>query len=321
MKPLMTVAHLKTYFQTDEGGFVRANDDVNLEVCEGEFVAVVGESGCGKSTVAMSILRLIRPPGKIVEGSILFKDTELLQLREEEMRKVRGKAISIVFQNPVTYLNPVMRVGDQIAEKALFHLGIGLRKTRERVIDILGQVKIPSPERIYQSYPHELSGGMKQRVLIAIAIVCAPSLVILDEPTTALDVTIQGQILQLVKDLRKRMGMSMILITHDLGIVADIADKVYIMYAGRIVESSEVFTLFKDPLHPYTQALLGSVLSVNEYKEDLVSIAGVVPDLRSPPTGCRFHPRCPRRLDVCAKESPSLSYLKEDHGVACWLYG
>jgi oligopeptide/dipeptide ABC transporter ATP-binding protein len=318
MKPLLTVAHLKTYFETDDGAFVRANDDVSLGVCEGELVAVVGESGCGKSTVALSILRLIKRPGRIIEGTVFFRDIELLKLSEEEMRKIRGKEISIVFQNPVTYLNPVMKIGDQIAENAMFHMELDKKGAKVKALEVLKQVKIPTPERIFQSYPHELSGGMKQRVLIAIAIVCHPLLVMLDEPTTALDVTIQGQILQLIKDLRNRLGMSMILITHDLGIVADIADRVYIMYAGQIVEHSDVFSIFREPLHPYSKALLNSVLSINEYKENLVSIPGVVPDLRNPPTGCRFHPRCSRRKDICIKEIPLLKEEKEGHFISCW---
>lgn len=318
MKPLLTVAHLKTYFETDDGAFVRANDDVSFGVCEGEVVAVVGESGCGKSTVALSILRLIKPPGRIVEGTILFKNIDLLKLAEEEMQRVRGKEISIVFQNPVTYLNPVMKIGDQIAENAMFHMELDKKEAKVKVLEVLEQVKIPTPERIFQSYPHELSGGMKQRVLIAIAIVCHSSLVMLDEPTTALDVTIQGQILKLIKDLRNRLGMSMVLITHDLGIVADIADRVYIMYAGQIVEQSDVFSIFREPLHPYSQALLNSVLSINEYKEKLVSIPGAVPDLRNPPEGCRFHPRCSRRMDICIKEMPSLKEEREKHFVSCW---
>jgi len=318
MKPLLTVENLKTYFETDEGAFVRANDGVRLSVCAGELVAIVGESGCGKSTVALSILRLIKHPGRIIEGTVFLRDTELLKLSEERMRKVRGKEVSIVFQNPVTYLNPVMRIGDQIMENAIFHLGLDKRSAEEKVLEILRQVKIPSPERIYQSYPHELSGGMKQRVLFAIAIVCQPLLVILDEPTTALDVTIQAQILQLIKELRNRLRMSMIMITHDLGIVADIADRVYIMYAGKIVEYGDVFSIFREPLHPYSRALLNSVLSINEYKENLVSIPGSVPDLRNPPTGCRFHPRCSRRMDRCFKEIPSLQEEKDGHFVACW---
>lgn len=317
---LLNIEHLKTYFLTYKNAVVKANDDVSLRVSEREVVAVVGESGCGKSTVALSILRLIRPPGRICGGSLLFKDIELLELTEDEMRKIRGKEISIVFQNPVTYLNPVMRVGDQIAENAIFHLKVNKRGGREKAIEVLRQVKIPSPERISQSYPHELSGGMKQRALIAMAIVCHPSLVILDEPTTALDVTIQSQILLLIKDLRNRLGMSIILITHDLGIVAEIADRVQIMYAGQIVEHGDVFCIFKEPRHPYTKALLDSVLSINEYREDLVSIRGVVPDLKNPPTGCRFHPRCPKGMDICSSMIPPLKEEGEGHFTACWLY-
>jgi peptide/nickel transport system ATP-binding protein len=320
MLTLLNVEHLKTYFWTHQGAVVRANDNISFQVCEKEVVAIVGESGCGKSTTALSVLGLIRSPGRIVQGRVFFKGVELNKLSEDDMRGIRGKEISMVFQNPSTYLNPVMKIGDQIAENVVFHLHLGWKEAREKGIEVLRQVKIPSPERISQSYPHELSGGMKQRALIAMAIVCHPALVILDEPTTALDVTIQSQILQLIKDLRNRVGISMMLITHDLGIVADIADRVYIMYAGQILEYCDVFNIFKDPLHPYTQALLASVLSINEYRENLVSIQGTVPDLRNPPAGCRFHPRCRKGMEVCTREEPVLGEVKEGHFAACWLY-
>jgi peptide/nickel transport system ATP-binding protein len=320
MDPLLNVEHLKTYFWIHQRAVVRANDNISFKVSEKEVVCIVGESGCGKSTTALSVLGLIRPPGRMVQGRVLFKGVELQKLSEDEMRKIRGKEISMVFQNPSTYLNPVMKVGDQIAENVVFHLHLGWKEAREKAIEALRQVKIPSPERISQSYPHELSGGMKQRTLIAMAIVCHPSLVILDEPTTALDVTIQSQILQLIKDLRNRVGISMMLITHDLGIVADIADRVYIMYAGQIMEHCDVFNIFKEPLHPYTQALLASVLSINEYRENLVSIQGTVPDLKNPPAGCRFHPRCQKGMEVCTREEPLLREVKGGHFAACWLY-
>ncbi|MSO92555.1 MAG: ABC transporter ATP-binding protein [Rhodospirillales bacterium] len=316
---LLKVEDLRTHYKLPDGRAVRSVDGVSLDVAAGEIVAIVGESGCGKSTTALSILRLIRPPGHIASGRVVFNGVDLIGLPEERMRDIRGKDIGMVFQNPVTYLNPVERVGDQIAEAAILHLGLGRKEARAKVIEMLGQVRIPAPERVAQSYPHELSGGMNQRVLIAIAMICRPSLVILDEPTTALDVTIQREIINLIRDLKARLGVSMIFITHDFGLVAELADRVYIMYAGCVVEHGSVFDVFREPLHPYTQALLGAVLSINEYKETLVSIEGSVPDLKAPPSGCRFQSRCPRAMPKCA-EAPLLKEHRQGHAAACWLY-
>lgn len=316
---LLKVEDLRTHYRLPDGRAVHSVDGVSLDVAAGEIVAIVGESGCGKSTTALSILRLIRPPGHIAGGRVLFNGVDLVGLPEERMREVRGKDIGMVFQNPVTYLNPVERVGDQIAEAAILHLGLGRKEARAKVLEMLVQVKIPAPERVADSYPHELSGGMNQRVLIAIAMICRPALVILDEPTTALDVTIQREIINLIRDLKTRLGVSMIFITHDFGLVAELADRVYIMYAGCVVEHGSVFDVFREPLHPYTQALLGAVLSINEYKETLVSIEGSVPDLKAPPAGCRFQSRCPRAVPECASPPP-LKEHRQGHAAACWLY-
>ena len=318
-EPLLKVEDLSTYFFTHKNEVIRANDGLEFGVSKGEVVALVGESGCGKSTVALAILRLIKPPGKIVDGRCYFKESDLLRLSENEMTKIRGKEISMVFQNPVTYLNPVKRVGDQIGEVVILHQGADRKNATAKVVEALEHVRIPSAESISKSYPHELSGGMKQRVLIAMAIIGNPSLVILDEPTTALDVTIQKQILELLKDLRNRLRISMILITHDLGIVAEIADRVYVMYAGKIVEHADVFSVFKNPLHPYTKGLLSSVLSINEYKKDLVGISGTVPDLKRVSSCCSFVSRCSYRKEVCYKNTPGLRELEPGHCVACWI--
>ncbi len=316
---LLKVEDLRTRYSLPDGGAVHSVDGVSLDVAVGEIVAIVGESGCGKSTTALSILRLIRPPGRIAGGRVLFNGVDLVGLPEERMQEIRGKDIGMVFQNPVTYLNPVERVGDQIAEAAILHLGLGRKEARAKVLEMLVQVRIPAPERVADSYPHELSGGMNQRVLIAIAMICRPALVILDEPTTALDVTIQREIINLIRDLKTRLGVSMIFITHDFGLVAELADRVYIMYAGCVVEHGSVFDVFRAPLHPYTQALLGAVLSINEYKETLVSIEGSVPDLKAPPVGCRFQSRCPHAMPKC-ESPPPLKEHRQGHAAACWLH-
>ena len=311
---LLDITGLKTYIHA-RAGSVRAVDDVSLCINAGETVGLVGESGCGKTMTAHSIMRLIpSPPAAIEGGKISFQGSDLLALSEDEMRALRGRRIAMVFQDPMTFLNPVLRIGAQIAEAAA-------EDTKESaIIALLQSVGIPYPERVIKQYPHELSGGMRQRVLIAIAIVNSPPLLIADEPTTALDVTVQTQILSLLKSIRERKGTALLLITHDLGIVAEMCDRVYVMYAGKIVETADVFSLFEDALHPYTQGLLKSALSIAEFSPTLTTIEGSVPDLSNPPAGCRFHPRCPRVMDLCKEKEPPLNELKPGHLASCWLY-
>jgi oligopeptide/dipeptide ABC transporter ATP-binding protein len=322
-KPLLEVKGLKTYFYTEDG-VVRAVDGVNFEVYPGEVLGLVGESGCGKSVTSLSIMRLISKPGRIDEGQILLDGEDLLKLPEEEMIKVRGNRISMIFQQPQTALNPVFKVGDQLAEVLDVHQDLGKEAGWKRAIALLKMVGVPDPERRVEAYPHELSGGMAQRVMIAMALACVPELLIADEPTTALDVTIQAQILDLMRDLRREMGTSVILITHDLGVVAEMAERVAVMYAGEIVEQTDVNSLFDQPLHPYTQGLIGSIPILGEIKEKLDVIPGSVPNLVNLPPGCRFAPRCQARFKynctICAEVKPELEEVKPGHSVRCWLY-
>jgi oligopeptide/dipeptide ABC transporter ATP-binding protein len=319
--PLLKVEDLHTYFFTS-GGTVRAVDGVNLEIAPGETVGLVGESGCGKTMTAMSLMRLVpQPPGRIVQGRVWFDGRDLLRLSPSEMRSVRGRDIAMVFQDPITYLNPVLKVGHQVGEVLARHLGLEAREVKRRVRDLLTKVQIPDPERVADSYPHQLSGGMCQRILIATALCCNPRLLIADEPTTALDVTVQAQILELLKELSRESGTSLLLITHDMGIVAEICDRVYVMYAGKVAESADVLTLFDAPKHPYTIGLLGSVLSINEYRPELVVLEGTVPSLITPPPGCRFFERCGKAMEMCRSEEPPWTQLGPALGVACWLYG
>ena len=322
-KPLLEVKGLKTYFYTEDG-VVRAVDGVSFEVYPGEVLGLVGESGCGKSVTSLSIMRLISKPGRIDEGEILLDGQDLLKLPEEEMIKVRGNRISMIFQQPQTALNPVFKVGDQLAEVLDVHQDLGKEAGWKRAVALLKMVGVPDPERRAQAYPHELSGGMAQRVMIAMALACVPELLIADEPTTALDVTIQAQILDLMRDLRREMGTSVILITHDLGVVAEMAERVAVMYAGEIVEQTDVNTLFDQPLHPYTQGLIGSIPVLGEIKERLDVIPGSVPNLVNLPPGCRFAPRCQARFKyactICAEVKPELVEVKQGHSVRCWLY-
>jgi oligopeptide/dipeptide ABC transporter ATP-binding protein len=308
---------LKTYYHT-RSGIVRALDGVDLEIKQGEIVGVVGESGCGKSTLGRSILRLV-PPGKIVDGQIFFKSRDIVRIPERELRSIRGQEISIIFQDPMTYLDPLKKVGEQIAEVIRLHKKIEKKDAKLRAIELLKDVGIPSPESIAGSYPHQLSGGMRQRVIIAMAISCKPSLIVADEPTSALDVTTQAQILDLFRDLMKELG-SFILITHDLGIVAEICNRVSILYAGNNVEDANILKLFKNPLHPYTRGLMASTMSIEEFKKELVTIPGTVPDLTNPPQGCRFHPRCQYAEPICCKKPPPKIQVEKDHIVWCWLY-
>jgi oligopeptide/dipeptide ABC transporter ATP-binding protein len=322
-KPLLEVSDLKTHFFTEDG-VVHAVDDVDLAIYPGEILGLVGESGCGKSVTSLSIMRLVSAPGKILEGQVLLDGVDLLQLPETEMMKVRGNRISMIFKQPQTALNPVFRVGDQIAEVLSIHQDFGREAGQTRAIDLLKMVGIPEAERRAQSFPHELSGGMAQRVMIAMALACVPELLIADEPTTALDVTIQAQILDLILDMREKMGTSVLLITHDLGVIAELAERVAVMYAGLIVEQAESTELFDQPLHPYTQGLIGSIPILGKIKDRLDVIPGNVPNLINPPAGCRFAPRCPARikfgLHICTQTQPSLQEVKPGHHVRCWLY-
>jgi oligopeptide/dipeptide ABC transporter ATP-binding protein len=299
-------------------------DGVSFEVYPGEVLGLVGESGCGKSVTSLSIMRLISKPGRVDAGEILLDGENLLKLPEEEMIKVRGNRISMIFQQPQTALNPVFKVGDQLAEVLDVHQDLGRDAGWKRAVSLLKMVGVPDPERRAEAYPHELSGGMAQRVMIAMALACVPELLIADEPTTALDVTIQAQILDLMRDLRREMGTSVILITHDLGVVAEMAERVAVMYAGEIVEQTDVNSLFDQPLHPYTQGLIGSIPVLGQIKDKLDVIPGSVPNLVNLPQGCRFAPRCQARVKygckVCAEVKPELAEIKPGHLVRCWLY-
>ncbi len=316
---ILEIRSLKTYFRTDQG-IARAVDDVSLAVHAGKTLAVVGESGCGKSVTALSVLRLIpSPPGEHPGGSILFEGLDILQLPEKAMRRLRGNNISMIFQEPMTSMNPVFRVGNQIAATIRLHRKLGWEEARQEAIHMLKRVGIPAPEERLDDYPHQLSGGMLQRVMIAMALASAPKILIADEPTTALDVTIQAQILELLNKLRAETGMGMMLITHDLGVVAETADEVAVMYAGKVVEQAEVNALFKSPRHPYTQGLFASLPGVNYESDRLQTIKGQVPAATEFPEGCRFHPRCPHAMPVCKKE-PDLIRVGNEHRVACWLF-
>jgi peptide/nickel transport system ATP-binding protein len=321
--PLLSVDGLKTHFHNRDGT-VRAVDGVSFDVLPGETLAIVGESGCGKSVTALSILRLIpTPPARIVAGRIVFDGRDLIALSDPAMREVRGNEISMIFQEPMTSLNPVLTIGRQIAEALELHRGLSKAEAMERAIDGLAKVRISEPGRRVKQYPHELSGGMRQRVMIAMALACGPRLLIADEPTTALDVTIQAQILDLMRALRGETGASIILITHDLGVVAEMAHRVVVMYAGRKVEEATVEDLFARPLHPYTRGLLGSMPHLgNSLKgaghQRLTEIPGMVPSLREAMPGCLFAPRCPYVTDRCRREAPPLEAHGSGHSAACW---
>jgi peptide/nickel transport system ATP-binding protein len=315
--PLLEVRDLRTSFFTPRGE-ARAVDGVTFSVDAGRTLGLVGESGCGKTMTALSILRLTPPSGRILSGAIVFDGRNLLALSEPEMRRVRGNAIAMIFQEPMSSLNPVFTVGNQIAEAVRLHQGLSRRAARERAIEMLRVVEIPEAEHRVDDYPHQLSGGMRQRVMIAMALSCHPRLLIADEPTTALDVTIQAQILDLLAGLQRRLGMAMVLVTHDLGIVAERADDVAIMYAGRIVEHAPVAAIFRRPLHPYTGGLLRSIPKVGAEKtRRLETIPGLVPDLLSLPSGCHFRDRCARAIERCSRADPQLEQLEPAHWVAC----
>ena len=321
---LLEIRGLKTYFATDEG-MVHAVDGVDLTIDRGETLGVVGESGCGKTVTALSVLKLIAmPPGRIAGGQILWRGRDLVPLGPDDMRGIRSKEIAIVFQEPMTSLNPVYTVGDQIAEVVRLHEGVGKRAALDRAVEMLRLVHIPNAERRAGDYPHQFSGGMRQRVMIAMALSCNPALLIADEPTTALDVTIQAQILDLLAEMKSRLGMAIMLITHAMGVVAETAQRVAVMYAGKVIEEAPVGALFADPKHPYTQGLIRSIPRIDTAatrKPRLEAIAGVVPSLLEPAPGCRFAPRCRFASAVCREATPPLREVAPGHKVACVLYG
>lgn len=320
---ILDVRDLRTYFFTEDG-VVKAVDGVDFSVKAGQVLGLVGESGCGKSVTSLSILRLVGVPGKVTGGEIFFEGNDLLKLSEGDMVKMRGDRISMIFQQPQSSLNPVFRVGDQVAEVLQIHKGMSHKEAWAKAVDLLNLVGIPDPERKIEAYPHEMSGGQAQRVMIAMALALSPKLLIADEPTTALDVTIQAQILDLIRGLREKLDTAVILITHDLGVIAEMADQVAVMYAGEIVEFADVAPIFAKPLHPYTQGLLGSIPVLGKVVNRLEVIPGLVPNLIDLPPGCRFAPRCHLRekygLKICSQQKPDLKEVESGHTVRCWLY-
>lgn len=315
---ILDIHRLKTYFFVKDG-MVRAVDDVDLKLNKGEVLGLVGESGCGKSTLALSIMRLIQNPGKILEGTIIYSGNDLLQLTEKEMRQIRGGQISMIFQDPMSSLNPVYTIGEQIAEAVRIHQKVsGKKEIQDIVTEMLTTVGVADAELRSSDYPHQFSGGMRQRVMIAMALSCRPQILIADEPTTSLDVTIQAQILDLMLTLKKEFGTSILLITHNLGVVAEISDKVAVMYAGKVVEYGDSVTIFKKPLHLYTQALMSSIPRIDIKQEKLESIPGTVPSLINPPLGCRFAPRCKYATEDCNKNEPILEEVEPGHLVGCF---
>ena len=315
---LVELKNLKTHFFTEDG-VVKAVDGVDFEIYPGETLGVVGESGCGKSVTSLSIMGLVEsPPGEIVDGEIWFQGKDLTKLSQKEMRKIRGNDISMIFQEPMTSLNPVYTVGDQIMEAILLHKKVSKKEAREQAIEMLRKVGIPLPEQRVDEYPHQLSGGMRQRVMIAMALSCDPQLLIADEPTTALDVTIQAQILELMNSLKDSYGMAIMMITHDLGVIAEVSDRVAVMYAGKVVEYTDVETLFANPKHPYTWGLMGSIPRLDKDVEELQAIPGIVPSPLDFPEGCKFNTRCPLADEKCMAEEPEIKEVEEGHHVRCW---
>ncbi len=315
---MLEVRDLHTYFRTMDG-IVKAVDGVTFDISPGESVGIVGESGSGKSVTSLSVMRLVEAPGWIASGQIMFRGKDLASLSEEEMRKVRGDDISMVFQEPMTALNPVYTVGDQVAEVLRVHRDVSRREAMNRTVELFRMVGIPAAEQRVKDYPHNLSGGMRQRVVIAMALANEPDLLILDEPTTALDVTIQAQILELVKDLREKVNTAVLLITHDIGVISEMSDEVIVMYGGKIMERANVIQIIKDPMHPYTKGLLASVPAIGMKNQRLNVIAGAVPNPLNMPPGCPFAPRCPYVMDVCTT-MPELKTLEDGRQVFCWLY-
>ncbi|MBU7026700.1 MAG: ABC transporter ATP-binding protein [Theionarchaea archaeon] len=320
MSDLLVVKELYTQFFT-YGGIVEALDGVNFTIKEGEVFGLVGESGCGKSVTALSILRLVPPPGRVMSGEVLFKGENLMEKSEREMQDIRGSNISIIFQDPTSSLNPLFKIGYQVGEPLVYHGGYKKENALQEALTVLKDTGMGDSEEKVKNYPHELSGGMRQRAMIAMALVCRPDLLIADEPTTNLDVTIERQIINLMHILQKEYGTSILLITHNLGVVAEMSDRVGIMYAGNIVELTDVYTLFKNPLHPYTKKLQKAIPSATSVGKDLEEIPGAVPRLINPPTGCRFHPRCDFAMNVCSEVKPKETEAEPDHMVACHLYG
>ncbi|HLM97206.1 MAG TPA: ABC transporter ATP-binding protein [Acidimicrobiales bacterium] len=319
-EPLLSVRNLKTYFYTDEG-VVKAVDGMTYELNKGETLGIVGESGSGKSVHALSVMRLIAtPPGKIVDGQIMFEGRDLLKLSDEEMRKIRGNRIAMIFQEPMTSLNPVLTIGEQIAEAVILHQRLDKKAAWERAIEMLERVKMPAARQRVKDYPHQFSGGMRQRVMIAMALSCNPSVLLADEPTTALDVTIQAQILELMRELQREFGTAIVMITHNLGVVAELCDNVVVMYAGRPIEETDIKRTFADPRHPYTWGLLHSVPKMYERSERLIPIEGQPPSLVDLPPGCAFTPRCPFAMEVCAQADPPIVEVEPGHSARCYLY-
>jgi len=319
-KPLLDVRNLRTYFYLSEG-IVKAVDGVSFTINKDEVFCLVGETGCGKSVTALSIMRLVPYPGKIVDGSVFYEGTDLLKLSEEEMRLIRGREIAMIFQNPMRSLNPVFTIGYQVAEAPIVHFNLPSRDAWNKAVDLIGKVKIPDPEVRVKDYPHVLSGGMRQRSMIAMMISCEPKLLIADEPTTSVDVTVQAQLMDLLLDIKRKQKMSIILITHNFGLVAETGDRAAVMYCGKIAEIGTVKEIFKEPLHPYTQGLLQCLPISFERKKELRFIPGTLPSPINPPKGCRFHPRCSHATEKCKVEEPPLIELKKGHFVACHLYG
>lgn len=316
---LLEIKGLKTHFFTKYGE-VPAVEGIDITIPKGRIVGIVGESGCGKSVTAMSIMHLVQKPGRVVDGQILFNGENLVSKSVKEINEIRGNKISMIFQEPMTSLNPVYTIGKQISEAILLHRNVSKEQAREMTIDILRQVGIPEPEKRIKSYPHQLSGGMRQRVMIGMAMVCDPELLIADEPTTALDVTIEAQILHLMRKLQREKGTSIILITHNLGVVAELCDEVYVMYAGKVMEHANVYELFKQPSHPYTYGLLNSIPDASGKKEKLFNIKGMVPNLLALPQGCRFCPRCPNAMKICMLKEPDMQTVAEGHMARCFLF-
>lgn len=316
---LLEIRGLKTHFFTKHGE-VPAVDGVDITVPRGKIVGVVGESGCGKSVTAMSIMHLVQHPGRVIDGQILLDGEDLVPKTIKEMNAIRGDRISMIFQEPMTSLNPVYTIGKQVSEAILLHQKVSKEEAKERTIDIFRQVGIPEPEKRYKAYPHQLSGGLRQRVMIGMAMVCNPDLMIADEPTTALDVTIEAQILHLMRRLQQEKGTSIIMITHNLGVVAELCDEVYVMYAGKVMEHANVHELFKNPQHPYTFGLLNSIPDTSGTKDRLYTIQGMVPNLLNLPKGCRFCPRCDKAMKICTMREPELQITADGHEVRCFLF-
>ncbi|MFD1929236.1 ABC transporter ATP-binding protein [Sporosarcina siberiensis] len=316
---LLEVNNLKTYFYT-ENGVIPSVDGISFSIKKGETVGIVGESGCGKSVTSLSILNIVSSPGKIVDGEIIFNGDDIRHYSKSQLQKIRGNKISMIFQEPLTSLNPVFTIGSQIVEAINLHQKLKRPDAKKRAIEMLEEVGIPNPNKLYYYFPHMLSGGMRQRVMVAMALSCNPELLIADEPTTALDVTIQAQVLKIMKNLSIKLNTSIMLITHDLGVIAETADKVIVMYAGRIVEQNNVFDLFKEPKHPYTKGLLNSTPKIHQEKDSLESIIGNVPSPFEMPVGCKFNPRCPFAFEKCRIKEPPIQKFEDGSEVRCWLH-